>query len=60
MKKLVTFCVLGAALALSACASQSGDADYGYESQAPYANERTVGNESVTTAEPVFRARQQK
>ena len=58
MKKFVTFCVLGAALALSACASQKGDSDYGYESHAPYASERTVGE--TGTADPVFRARQAK
>lgn len=56
MKKLVAFVVLGAALAVSACAA-NGSADYGYETQAPYASDRTVGDHG---AEPVFQARQAK
>lgn len=61
MKKLVTLSVVGLALALSACASQKGDSDYGYERQAPYSDSRTVGaKEPVATAEPVFQARTAK
>jgi hypothetical protein len=59
MKKLVTFCVLGAALAVTACTAQRGDANYGYEQQAPYASERTVGSETKS-AEPVFQKSQHK
>lgn len=44
MKKLMTVCVFGAAMALSACASNDGSVDYSYERQAPYADERTVGS----------------
>lgn len=44
MKKLMTVCVLGAAAALSACASSGSDVDYSYEKNAPYGEERTVGS----------------
>lgn len=58
MKKFLMFCLLGTAVvALSACAKERGDADYGYEREAPYAAERTVGDKP---AEEVFHRRQVK
>ncbi|MCB1556782.1 MAG: hypothetical protein KDJ15_05660 [Alphaproteobacteria bacterium] len=56
MKKLMNICVLGAAIALSACASKGGDVDYSYERAAPYGDERTVGmveEEVVVVTAPV-------
>lgn len=44
MKKLMTACVFGSAMALSACVTDSSTVDYSYEKQAPYADERTVGS----------------
>lgn len=61
MKKLVTTLMVGSALALTACANTNTEADYGYETQAPYADERTVGeNEQPAPAERVFQQRQRK
>ena len=60
MKKLIATLMIGSALALTACAAD-GSADYSYESQAPYADERTVGNETpAAPAERVFEQRQRK
>lgn len=57
MKKLVaTLCLVGTALALSACES-TGE---GYvDTQPPYASERTAGGAKapVQSAEPVFEKR---
>ncbi|MCB9990512.1 MAG: hypothetical protein H6867_03910 [Rhodospirillales bacterium] len=56
--------MVGSALALTACAGTDGSADYGYEAQAPYADERTVGAEEEVVAprqaERVFETRQMK
>lgn len=60
--------MVGSALALTACAGTEGEADYGYETAAPYADERTVGEEGYkeTTkqapgrAERVFNKEQRK
>lgn len=53
--------MFGTALALSACAGTDGSADYGYETQAPYADDRTVGaDEAPRQAEQVFEKRQMK
>lgn len=62
MKKLIYTLMIGSALALTACASNTKNADYGYESQAPYADERTVGAEEPAPmkAERVFESRQRK
>ena len=53
MKKLMTLCMVGSAMALSACASNGSDVDYSYEQQAPYAEERTAsgGPEDVVVVE---------
>ena len=66
MKKFVTTLLVGSALALGACAANS-DADYNYETQAPYADERTVGSEEAPVvvteprrAERVFESSQRK
>ena len=47
MKKLFTISLIGSALALSACANNGSEGSYAYEQNAPYASERTVGNESA-------------
>lgn len=60
MKKLITILLVGSALSLTACAGTDHNADYGYESQAPYANERTVGAEEPVQAERVFERSQRK
>lgn len=62
MKKLFTVSVIGAAMMLSACASQDSSADYSYESQAPYASERTVGKSTsgTTKGDAVFKSSQRK
>ena len=55
--------IVGSALGLSACAGTDGEADYSYETQAPYADERTVGAEEEVVAAPaerVFERRQRK
>lgn len=60
MRKLIATLMVGSALALTACAAD-GQADYSYESQAPYADERTVGSEEAPAqAERVFEQRQRK
>ncbi|HIF25731.1 MAG TPA: hypothetical protein EYG18_02700 [Micavibrio sp.] len=66
MKKFVTTMLVGSALTLGACAS-NGEADYNYETQAPYADERTVGSEEAPVvvteprrAERVFESSQRK
>ena len=66
MKKLLTTAlVLGSVLGVAACSSD-GASDTGDETltQAPYAEERTVGNapaqETVRSAEPVFESKQVK
>ena len=60
MNKLFTLILVGSALALSACAQNKG-ADYGYETQAPYADERTEGAmQQPAPAERVFNNAQQK
>lgn len=61
MKKLMTLAMIGAAsLTLAACTAD-GEADYTYEQQAPFADERTVGTvEPVAKAEPVFKKAQTK
>lgn len=53
--------LVGAVLSLAACAAD-GSADYGYESKAPYADERTVGAETAQPmqAERTFEQRQRK
>lgn len=61
MKKLITTLMVGSALVLSACASTDTQSDYGYETQAPYASERTVGSQTEPQqAERVFQQRQRK
>ncbi len=60
MRKLIAILVMGSALGLTACAAD-GSADYSYESQAPYADERTVGEEGrPAPAERVFESKQRK
>ncbi len=55
MKKLLaTVCILGAAVALSACTSDGK----GHKDEAPYSAGRTAGKPD--TADQVFRARQVK
>lgn len=62
MNKFIATLMVGAALTLSACAGTDHNADYGYESQAPYADERTVGAEDRPAPQPerVFEQRQRK
>lgn len=60
MKKLITTFLVGSVLALSACASTDGQSDYSYETQAPYAGERTVGAQTEQQAERVFQRSQRK
>ena len=61
MRKFMTIALVGVAMSLSACAGTDGEADYSYESQAPYADERTVGaEEAPAPAERVFERRQMK
>ncbi len=63
MKKLATLTIVGAALALSACANNGKAVDYGYEKQAPYASDRTVGTTAAAPAakgDTVFKAKQNK
>ena len=62
MKKFAVLTVVGAALALSACANKQA-VDYGYEKQAPYASDRTVGSTThtpATSGNAVFKAKQNK
>lgn len=65
MKKLLTTAaLLGSVLAVSACASDGSFSEDETMTQAPYAEERTVGPEqraqTVRSAEPVFERRQVK
>lgn len=63
MRKFIATLVLGSAMALTACAATDGESDYSYETQAPYADERTVGSEEevvAVKAERVFQKRQRK
>ena len=65
MKKIFTVSMVCVALAASACANTDRNADYTYETQAPYASERTVGDETVTAApqssgQRMFESRQRK
>jgi len=64
MRKFFTIALVGTAMALTACAGTDGEADYSYESEAPYADERTVGAEEEIVepvrAERVFRQQQRK
>ncbi len=64
MKKFVTTLMVGSAMALAACAPTKTEADFGYETQAPYADERTVGRVQqpapAPRAERVFETRQRK
>lgn len=60
MKKVITTLMVGAVLSLAACAAD-GNADYGYETNAPYANERTVGDQKQPMqAERTFEQKQRK
>ena len=54
--------LLGAVLSLTACAGTDHKATYGYEQQAPYADERTVGSQepAAMPAERTFESRQRK
>lgn len=65
MKKLLmNALVLASVAGVAACASEGGTATDETLTQAPYAEERTVGNapaqETVQSAEPVFESRQVK
>ncbi len=63
MKKLITTLMIGSAMALTACANTTSEADYSYEANAPYASERTVGAKEEAAkpqAERVFESRQRK
>lgn len=60
MKKFLCMAMAGAFFTLSACADNSNmEADYSYESQAPYGDERTVGG-SEDRGDRLFRSRQLK
>jgi len=58
MKKIFTMVLVCGTLGLTACDPHRG-ADYGYETQAPYATERTVGAQTAP-AERVFEQRMRK
>lgn len=58
MKKVITLSLMGAVLALAACSHKQA-VDYGYEKQAPYSADRTVGT-STTSGNAVFKAKQNK
>lgn len=65
MKKLLSSAlIMGSLLAVSACASSGMSEEDETLTQAPYAEERTVGPEdqarTVRSAEPVFERRQVK
>lgn len=61
MKAFIMTLMLGSALALTACAGTDKNADYTYESQAPYASERTVGaEEKPAPMERTFEHKQRK
>ena len=57
MKKIITVCLLGAALALTACATkQPGDSDYGYE-QSKGSRMAGAGPAVVDTSAPAAAAK---
>ena len=59
MKKIVALAVIGAAaVSLSAC-DHKQTVDYGYEKQAPYSSDRTVGT-TTTRGDTVFKSAQKK
>lgn len=66
MKKLlINALVIGSTVALAACASEGNSTQDETLTQAPYAEERTVGDAPaqatpVRSAEPVFESRQTK
>lgn len=62
MKKLIAMvALLGSVAALSACAGSGTHAEDETLTQAPYAENRTVGaDRSMRSAEPVFEKRQVK
>ena len=65
MKKLImNALVLASVVGVAACASEGGTATDETLTQAPYAEERTIGNAPATTtvqsAEPVFESKQVK
>lgn len=61
MKKFASLALIAAVMALSACASK-GSADYGYETNAPYGSERTVGAQKTQAkkATKVYKSSQAK
>ena len=59
MKKFVTMIAAGALLTVAACANTDSEADYSYESQAPYGDERTVGDDGAQ-GDMLFERRQRK
>jgi hypothetical protein len=66
MKKFFTVLLVGSAMSLGACAGNQ-NADYSYEQQAPFAEDRTVGAQEVVVTRPaprrveqVFEATQRK
>lgn len=63
MKKFITICAIGAALAVTGCASKQANVDYSHESAAPYSDSRTAGGETdavTTRADTTFSKRQHK
>lgn len=61
MKKFLCMAMAGALLTVSACANNTdAESDYSYETQAPFADERTVGGQNVERADTLFRSRQRK
>jgi len=62
MKKFLSLALISASLLSVAACANKGSADYGYETKAPYADERTVGADQkpVKKADKVFKARQAK
>lgn len=60
MKKVLSLCLLGTALSLSACAGGERNADYSYETAAPYTESRTVGAKEVKQEPRVFEQRVRK
>lgn len=63
MKKVFTIALACGALSLTACETRQADAHYGYETQAPYSDTRTVGNQPQPQPQPaerVFYERQRK
>ncbi|PJB72710.1 MAG: hypothetical protein CO093_02295 [Alphaproteobacteria bacterium CG_4_9_14_3_um_filter_47_13] len=63
MKKVIATLLIGSALSLTACANTERSADYGYEQNAPYADERTIGENgkpAPAQADRVFEQRQRK